>query len=81
MDGETVGTASQSKAEELAEHCLRSATHPALKNVTCDYANGVLVLRGRIPTYYLKQLAQAAVAQLEAVERMDNQIEVISSVR
>ena len=63
---------------DLAERCLRSNPYLALKNVSCDLLDGVLVLRGCLPTYYLKQIAQEAVASLEGVERIDNQIRVVT---
>lgn len=78
MDTETVGTVSQARPAELAERCLRSNPYPALRNISCAYLNGVLVLRGCVETYYLKQVAQAAVARLEGVERIDNQIQVVT---
>jgi hypothetical protein len=68
-------------ALEGAETCLRSNSYLALKNVTCDYHEGVLTLRGCLPSYYLKQVAQTAVARVAGVERIVNEIEVISAVR
>jgi hypothetical protein len=62
---------------ELAEDCLRRNPYLALKNVSCDCHAGVLVLRGCLPSYYLKQVAQEAVACLEGVEAVDNRIEVM----
>lgn len=67
----------QARIKELAEGRLRSNPYLALQNVSCDYLDGVLSLRGRLPTYYLKQVAQEAVADLEGVDRTDNQIEVV----
>jgi hypothetical protein len=64
--------------KELAEGLLRRSPYLALKNVTCDLFDGVLVLRGCLPSYYLKQIAQEAVALLEGVERIDNQIQVVT---
>jgi hypothetical protein len=63
---------------ELAEGRLRGKPYLALRNLSCDCRGGVLVLRGRLPTYYLKQVAQEAVARLEGVERIDNQIQVVT---
>ena len=63
---------------ELAEGCLRRNPYLALKNVACDCREGVLVLRGCLPSYYLKQIAQEAVASLEGVERIDNEIQVVT---
>ena len=62
---------------ELAEGCLRRNPYLALKNVCCDWRGGVLVLRGCLPSYYLKQVAQEAVAHLEGVQALDNQIQVV----
>ncbi len=78
MNTETVGTISQTKPEELAERCLRTHSYPSLKRITCEYRNGVLTLRGCVETYYLKQVAQVGVARLEGVDRIDNQIEVVT---
>jgi osmotically-inducible protein OsmY len=63
---------------EGAENCLRSNAYLALKNVTCDYHEGVLTLRGCLPTYYLKQIAQTAVARVAGGARIVNEIEVVS---
>jgi osmotically-inducible protein OsmY len=63
---------------ERAESRLRSNPYLALKNVSCEYHAGVLTLRGCLPTYYLKQIAQTAVARLDGVERIVNDIEVVS---
>jgi hypothetical protein len=68
----------QARVTELAERCLPSHPYLALHSVSCDYLDGVLVLRGCLPTYYLKQVAQEVVAPLEAVEYIDNQIEVVT---
>ncbi len=63
---------------DVADRCLRSNPYLALKNVSCDLLDGVLVLRGCLPTYYLKQVAQEAVSSLEGVQRIDNQIQVVT---
>ena len=64
----------------LAEECLRSTPYPTLKRCSCSLLDGVLVLRGCLPTYYLKQVAQEVVASLPGVERIDNQIQVVTAV-
>ena len=63
---------------DVAERCLRGHPYLALKNVSCDWLDGVLVLRGCLPSYYLKQVAQEVVAhQVQGVGRLDNQIQVV----
>lgn len=37
------------------------------------------MIRGRVPTFYLKQLLQDALKQVEGVRRIDNRIEVVTS--
>lgn len=66
----------QDGPSDLAEGRLRGNAYLALKNVSCDYREGILVLRGQVPTYYLKQVATAAVAGLPGVRHIVNQIDV-----
>ena len=67
---------------DVAERRLRSHPYLALKNVSCGWLDGVLVLRGCLPSYYLKQIAQEVVAhQFDQVERLENRIEVVRPLR
>lgn len=50
-----------------------------LQEVTCHFEDGALVLRGRVPTFYLKQLVTSFLWGLEGVDCIDNQIEVVYS--
>jgi osmotically-inducible protein OsmY len=68
----------QAGSTELAERRFRRRPYLAQHHVSCDYRDGVLILRGCLPTSYLKQVAQEVVAPLEAVEHIDNQIEVVT---
>jgi len=63
---------------ERAESQLRRNSYVALKNISCAYQEGVLTLRGCLPSYYLKQVAQTTVSRLPGVERIVNQIEVVA---
>ena len=65
----------------VAEHArsrLLGNPYLALRNVSCEYQGGVLTLRGCLPSYHLKQVAQTAVAALDGVERVVNEIEVLA---
>lgn len=66
---------------EGAETRLRCNSYLALKNVSCEFREGVLTLRGCLPSYYLKQMAQTAVARLDGVDRIVNEIMVVASPR
>jgi hypothetical protein len=68
----------QASLQAVAERALHSGPYPALKKLSCDYRGGVLVLRGCLPSYYLKQIAQEVVAhQVRGLGRLDNQIQVV----
>ena len=74
----TAGLNPPASTQAVAERGLRSSRYSALKHVSCDYQGGVLVLRGCLPSYYLKQIAQEVVAhQFDQVERLENRIEVV----
>jgi hypothetical protein len=59
-----------------AERRLKESGFGALRGVSCVSESGVLHLHGSVPSYYLKQLAQALVASIDGVCLIDNQIEV-----
>jgi hypothetical protein len=61
-------------AGELAEGNLRRSGYLALWQLSCEFHTGVLTLRGRLPSYHLKQVALAAVATVEGVRRIDDQV-------
>jgi osmotically-inducible protein OsmY len=77
----TAARTPQAGLQELAAGCLVRSPYRALKRVACYYHGGVLTLRGRLPTYYLKQRAQEAVAGIPGVERVANEIEVAAPSR
>jgi osmotically-inducible protein OsmY len=60
----------------VAEEHLRDNPRTAGMTVSCDCEGGVLVLHGRVGTYYQKQHAQEAVKRLECVGEVVNKIEV-----
>jgi osmotically-inducible protein OsmY len=62
---------------ETAGNLLRESRYSALRQICCEVCAGVLILRGRVSSYYLKQVAQTVVARAEGVQRIDNQIEVV----
>jgi hypothetical protein len=57
---------------------LGASPYRELRNLRCEYHDGVLTLRGRLPLFYHKQLAQQAFVGFEEVVRFEDQIEVAS---
>lgn len=64
---------------ELAEERLRNARFAELRHVSCLFADGVLTLRGVVTSYYLKQIAQASVRNIDDVSRVQNLIRVCTA--
>lgn len=60
-----------------AEQLLSTNPYLAIRRITCEFRDGVLILTGCLPSYYLKQLAQSVVQQASRVERIENQIQVV----
>jgi osmotically-inducible protein OsmY len=59
---------------------LRTSPYVAVQRIECDCDDrGVLLLRGRLHSFYQKQLAQEAVARLPGVSQVVNETEVVAS--
>lgn len=78
LQGRAPAATPSAEVARQAQARLRDQTYHALRNVSCQYRDGVLTLNGRLPSYYLKQIAQEAVARVAAVQRVENHIEVRS---
>ena len=66
--------------EAVAHRQLAQSSYPVVREVDCIYEAGVLTLRGRVPSYYLKQIAQTLVLdRLEGVVKINNQLVVQKS--
>jgi osmotically-inducible protein OsmY len=63
-----------------AKDRLRKSSSVVVRTVSCEYEQGVLVLRGRVPTDYCKQLAQQTVTCFPGLTPVVNEIEVVASV-
>ena len=62
--------------EKAAQRRLESRGYEVLKTIACRFRSGTMFLKGEVPTYYHKQLAQEAVRTLAAVDAINNQITV-----
>lgn len=52
-----------------------------LRTLHCRCHEGKLALRGRLPTYYLKQVAQSLAARVPGVESIVDEIEIAEPER
>lgn len=61
----------------MAQNCLRASGYRALAKISCEYHEGVLILRGNVPTFYMKQVAQTQVKEMAGVQQVDNRLSVV----
>ena len=67
--------------EDSARRCLSENCSYAFsfREVTFHYSNGVLTMRGRLPSFYLKQVLQTLLRDLHGVNQINNQVDVVTS--
>jgi len=66
--------------EQARQHLLTNCPYAfCFKDIRFDFAGGILTLRGRVPTFYLKQMLQTFLRDLAGVEQIDNQVDVVSA--
>jgi len=63
-----------------AEEILRHSAYLELRNVSCDFHEGVLTLRGKVHSYHLKQMAQTLLCEFEGVLELNNQLDVVAPI-
>ena len=57
---------------------LRNSGYHELYFVLCDFHEGVLTLRGRVSSFYLKQVAQELIRRLDGVGEVNNHLVVVA---
>jgi hypothetical protein len=60
------------------EQRLQSSPYWSLRQLVCDEDEDGLIVRGTVPSYYLKQLAQSLVAKAAGTECVRSDITVES---
>jgi hypothetical protein len=59
------------------------SNHPHFRGRTTgfqyEYREEVLIVRGLVPSFYLKQVLQTALIELDGVVQIDNRVDVVSS--
>ena len=61
-----------------AEMCLQNSPYFAIQKISVRCELGVLILRGQVTSYHQKQLAQEAVAKIDGVVQVVNEVEVVA---
>lgn len=58
------------------EACFRESPFLPLRSLTCEESRGQIVIRGRVPTRYLKQLACSLVGSVAGSRQVASEVEV-----
>jgi len=59
-----------------ARSALRYSGYGALERLACEVRSGVVTLSGVVSSFYIKQMAQAALLKLPMLRAVDNQVRV-----
>jgi osmotically-inducible protein OsmY len=65
------------KTAETAKHRILHQPHLRMQRIWCEFDQRRLFLRGQVPSFYFKQLAQEAVVGMKGVRQVVNEIEVV----
>ena len=57
-------------------YALASSKYTSIRRLSCSVSQGVVELSGTVPSFYLKQLAQAAIMQLSSEAMVRNLVQV-----
>lgn len=74
-------TESSLKPVDRVRLAFRQSRYPAIRNLGVQDAGEKLVLFGDVPTFYLKQLAQAIASHVEGVRHIENRLFIRPDVR
>jgi osmotically-inducible protein OsmY len=73
---ELSGAKKKPAVQAEAQTRLRTSGYHELHLISCNFHEGVLSLRGRVSSFYLKQVAQTVVRELDGVDEINNRLEV-----
>jgi osmotically-inducible protein OsmY len=61
----------------MCNECFRTSYRSGLRNVCCVFHQGAQTLTGHVSSYFLKQLAQETVREVESNRRIVNVLRVV----
>ena len=60
----------------IAQQRIKSSKYAEVRSIHCEAHAGILLLRGKVSSYYLKQVAQEVVRSVKGIEAIANRVEV-----
>jgi osmotically-inducible protein OsmY len=64
------------RLREKIHGLLSQSCYAQLRSLSCECEGGAVTLTGRVPTFYLKQVAQQLVMALPELQQLHNHLEV-----
>ena len=74
QESETSSAIAQDARQTLAKNS-RFRGHTQTINIECDRDR--LIINGRVPSFYLKQMLQEVLLHVDGVEQIDNRVDVV----
>src|SRR5215210_3847501 len=75
--GRSSGLMSTASILSQADFALKHSSYPALRRLSVDNEEGSLVIWGKVPSYFLKQLAQETIIAIRGPLRLVNRVDVV----
>jgi hypothetical protein len=63
---------------ERVERAVRATGYPSLRTIEVAACERLVILRGRVPSYYMKQMAQATAVAVPGVCEVRNDLDVVA---
>ena len=79
-EGSSNTIATEEVLQQIHERLGRGCYAIHFSRVTWHYAEGTLTLRGRVSTFYMKQMLQTRLREVVHVRRLINRVDVVGSM-
>ncbi|MEX0715230.1 MAG: BON domain-containing protein [Planctomycetaceae bacterium] len=76
LETRTNGFGTDHDLRERIGQALQDSGYPRLRSLTVDVEGGSVVLRGRVPSYYFKQVAQTVAMNAARPATLRNDLDV-----
>ena len=71
-----MGNSSDENICQQAARKLRSTGYAPVSKLGCEVQEGIVTIKGNVPTFHLRQVAHSAVGKVHGVRRVQDLVEV-----
>ncbi|RMF39080.1 MAG: BON domain-containing protein [Planctomycetota bacterium] len=76
LDVASIPTPNSGELLQRVDSAIKTSPHLTGHQVFCQEEDGVVVLHGKVKSFYQKQMAQEVLRRLDGIERIINELEV-----